>query len=257
MSFVASLISNILSFVRKILIYFKRKIKKYIYPKYRRFKIGNFAKISYSQCGEDLIIKFIFDCLGIEKPSYIDIGAHDPEYLNNTNIFYLNGSRGINIEPDPYCYQRIQDERNLDINLNIGMADIVSEMDFYFMSTSTLNTFSKSEADKYADLGHPIISVRKIKVDTLPNIIHKYCNGRFPDFLSLDVEGMDEIILKSINYDKNSPIVICVETISFSENGNGIKNRTIIEFLESKGYLVYADTYINTIFVKKDKWIRP
>lgn len=240
-----------------MLIYFKRKIKQYIYPKCRKLKIGDFAKISYSQCGEDLIVKFIFDCLGIEKPSYIDIGAHDPEYLNNTNIFYLNGSRGINIEPDPCCYKRIQDKRNLDINLNIGVSDIVGEMDFYFISPSTLNTFSKSEADKYAAIGHPITSVKKIEVNTLPNIIHKYCNNHFPDFLSLDIEGMDEIILKSINYDENFPVVICVETISFSENGNGIKNRTIIEFLESKGYLVYADTYINTIFVKKDKWIRP
>lgn len=221
------------------------------------FKRNKFVKISYSQCGEDLIVRFVFDCLGVTKPSYIDIGTHDPEYLNNTNIFYLNGSRGINIEPDPFCYKRIKAKRNLDINLNIGVSDIVGEIDFYFMLPSTLNTFSKSEADKYVAIGHPITSVRKIEVNTLPNIIHKYCNNSFPDFLSLDVEGMDEIILKSINYDKNSPIVICVETISFSENGNGIKNRTIIEFLESKGYLVYADTYINTIFVKKDKWIRP
>lgn len=25
-------------------------------------------------------------------------------------------------------------------------------------------------------------------------------------------------------------------------------------FLKSKGYSVYADTYINTIFVREDKW---
>ena len=74
--------------------------------------------------------------------------------------------------------------------------------------------------------------------------------------MSLDVEGLDEMILKSINYEKSCPSVICVETISFSENGDGVKNKPIIEFLESKGYLLFADTYINTIFVKKDKWIR-
>ena len=38
----------------------------------------DFKKNSYSQFGEDIIVKFIFDALNIKKPSYIDIGAHDP-----------------------------------------------------------------------------------------------------------------------------------------------------------------------------------
>jgi hypothetical protein len=35
-------------------------------------------KKSYSQCGDDLILDFAFDILGIAKPTYLDIGAHDP-----------------------------------------------------------------------------------------------------------------------------------------------------------------------------------
>jgi hypothetical protein len=62
---------------------------------------SKFEKKSFSQSGEDLIIDFIFNALGISRPSYIDIGAHHPYYLNNTAIFYLRGARGINIEPDP------------------------------------------------------------------------------------------------------------------------------------------------------------
>ncbi len=231
--------------------YIKRGIKGHLC-----FPSKEFYQISYSQCGEDLIVKFIFNCLGIEKPSYIDIGAHDPEYINNTAIFYLNGSRGINIEPDPTLLQKFLSKRKRDINLNIGIANTVGKIDFYFMSNPTLNTFSKSEADKCAELEYFITSVEKINVDTLSNTIQTYWDGKFPDFLSLDVEGLDETILRSINYDENFPIVICVETISFSENGNGIKNKSIVEFLEGKGYLVYADTYINTIFVRRDRWIR-
>ncbi len=69
-------------------------------------------------------------------------------------------------------------------------------------------------------------------------------------------EGMDEIILESINYEASSPTVICVETITFSKTGTGVKNTSIVKFLESKGYMVFADTYINTIFVKLDRWVR-
>ena len=42
---------------------------------------------SYSQCGEDLLVDYIFKLRGIERPSYLDIGAHDPYYLSNTALF--------------------------------------------------------------------------------------------------------------------------------------------------------------------------
>lgn len=215
------------------------------------------VKNSYSQCGEDLIIKHIFQALEIEKPSFIDIGAHHPYYMNNTAFFSLAGSRGINIEPDPSLFERFPFHRPNDVNLNIGISDKVGEEDFYIISVPTLNTFSKETALAYEKEGaYKIKEVSKIKIDTIQNIIKKYANGIFPDFLSLDAEGVDEIILHSIDFEKNCPIVICIETISFSQTGNGEKNQEIIDFLVSKGYLFYADTNINSIFVLKDKWMR-
>src|SRR5258705_5903293 len=77
---------------------------------------------SFSQSGEDLIIKFIFNALGIDKPSYIAIGAHHPYFLNNTAIFYESGSRGINIEPNDENIILFNRYRKQDINLNIGIA---------------------------------------------------------------------------------------------------------------------------------------
>lgn len=215
-----------------------------------------YSKTSYSQSGEDLIIRFIFDAIGIQTPSYIDIGAYHPENLSNTALFYKNGSRGINIEPDPTLFESFKFSRQEDINLNIGVSDIEGEKDFYIISTPTLNTFSKEEAENCTqENNHQIVAISKTKVDIISNIIQNYCKGIFPDFLSLDVEGLDLTILQSINYEQSSPLIICVETISFSETGNGIKDLHIIQFLEGKGYMIYADTYINTIFVKKDKWV--
>jgi FkbM family methyltransferase len=218
--------------------------------------ISKEIKVSYSQCGEDLIIKVIFDDLRIKNPSYLDIGAYDPEYISNTALFYRNGSRGINVEPDLHNFQKFLLKRRRDINLNIGVSDVKGNMNFYTMSTPTLSTFSQIEVDNYVEQGFSVKSVDKIQVDTVSNIIAKYWENCFPDFLSLDVEGLDEIVLRSINYEKSSPIVICVETITFSENGTGIKKTSIINFLESKGYMVFADTYINTIFVKRNRWVR-
>lgn len=217
----------------------------------------NHSKISYSQSGEDIIVRFIFDDIGIQTPSYIDIGAYHPKRLSNSALFYGNGSRGINIEPDPKLFESFKLERAEDINLNIGVSNLEEEIDFYTMSAPTLNTFSRKEAENCSQIGnYQITAITKIKVDVISNIIDRYCGGVFPEFLSLDVEGIDLKILQSINYEESSPLVICVETISFSETGNGVKDINILQFLESKGYMIYADTYINTIFVKKDKWIR-
>lgn len=214
-----------------------------------------YKKTSFSQCGEDLIVKFIFDCLGINNPTYIDIGAHHPYYISNSALFYENGCRGINVEPDPTLFKEFLKYRGEDKNLNIGISDSNSELDFYIISSPTLNTFSKEEAEKYAQEGDfKISSIEKIKVKTLKNVLDEFSNGVFPQFLTIDAEGVDESIIKEIDFENNYPIVICIETISFSTSGNGIKNTGLIEFIESKGYLSYADTNINTIFVRKSLW---
>lgn len=214
------------------------------------------GKVSYAQCGEDLIVRFIFDAIGIETPSYIDVGAYDPHEFSNTKLFYLQGSRGVNVEPDPISFARFLTARPEDTNLNVGVADEAGTLDFYRISSPTLSTFSKEEIERYEAEGHTVESVIPVPVETLAQIIEDHCQGRFPDFLSLDVEGMGFCILKSIDYEKLRPTVICVETITYSNTGRGEKEEHIIEFLVSQGYLAYADTYINTIFVSKDRWIR-
>lgn len=233
------------------------KIRNKLFSRVLNSVDDKYKKISFSQCGEDLIVKFIFDCLGIDHPTYIDIGAHHPYYISNTALFYKNGCRGINVEPDPTLFKEFLKYRKEDKNLNIGISNINSELDFYIISSPALNTFSKEEASKYAQEGnYTIKSIEKIKVKTLKNVLDDCSNGVFPQYLSIDAEGVDDIIIKEIDFENNYPIVICIETISFSTSGKGIKNRELIEYIENKGYLLYADTHINTILVRNESWFK-
>ncbi|HIL70794.1 MAG TPA: FkbM family methyltransferase, partial [Verrucomicrobia bacterium] len=59
------------------------------------------GKQSYSQCGEDLLIQFIFKTMKRSDLRYLDIGAHDPVKFNNTFGLYRAGHRGVCIEPNP------------------------------------------------------------------------------------------------------------------------------------------------------------
>jgi hypothetical protein len=72
--------------------------------------------------------------------------------------------------------------------------------------------------------------------------------------LSIDIEGSDLAALKAIDYERYPIPVICAETsvFDFDKNQLGGKILEIQEFLLANGYFIYADTYINTIFVNKN-----
>jgi FkbM family methyltransferase len=212
-------------------------------------------KVSYSQCGEDLIVDFLLTwVLKIRNPSYLDIGAHDPFNFNNTYLFYKRGARGVNVEPDSDLFSKIAKYRPRDININKGVGineNIIS--DFYIMSSRALNTFSRMEAERLCSMGNiKIDAVKKIELIHVNEIIAKYFHSKGLDFLSIDVEGLDLEVLKSLDFDKHRPNVICVETIIFNEGRKIEKHHSTIDFLLSKDYVVYADTSINSIFVRAE-----
>lgn len=212
--------------------------------------------ISFSQSGEDLIIKYILkNHLGVDKPSYLDIGAYDPTYLSNTYLFYKEGLSGVLVEPDPDLAKKIQDVRTRDTVLNIGVSKNKDSRDFYLMTPATLNTFSSKEYEQYR-IFHPDSLLRgKVKTRTLPinDILKKHFSDKI-DILSLDVEGLDYEILSSINFSRYRPSVICVETVEYKNGDTYVKPKDVASLLYKNSYFMYADTFINSIFVDKHKW---
>lgn len=213
-----------------------------------------YKKESFSQCGEDLIVQYIFNLRGVTQPSYIDIGANHPFFISNTAMFYEQGCRGINIEANPEFHEIFNKHRPDDINLNIGISNKLEELDFYIMEDNTLSSFSKTECKHMMQHGKKLKEVRKTKLNTVSNILLEYFENKFPDFMSIDVEGMDFEILKSINFAQSFPKVICVEAADYSPVGAGDRRNELIDFLVTKGYYEYANTNLNAIMVKNEFW---
>ena len=230
---------------------------KYRLPSIMRQILRNISdnkKISYSQCGEDLIVRHLLNVLGISNIRYLDIGAHHPQYLSNSYLFYVNGDRGVCVEPDPALLREFVVQRPGDINMNCGVGALPGSAAFYVMSTSTLNTFSEEEAQRYQSYGtHQIVKTLSVELKTINEILgHAFPSC--PHFVSLDVEGLDYVILNSLDFERFRPQVFCLETLSFTEDKTERKLTEIIDLMHSKGYMTYADTYINTIFVDKAAW---
>ena len=211
---------------------------------------------SYSQLGEDLIVAGIAQGMRLNTFCYVDVGANSPINLNNTYLFYEAGYRGVLIEPDARYCAELQKARPGDKCLNMGVAwGQERESNLFVMTAGTLNTFSPEEVKHYATpeaiKGYGIQKVEKVdKVALIPlnEVFEKHVGGHAPDFLSIDTEGMDFPILKTIDFLRFSPRIVCVET----QGGHlGNDKEEITAFMKGNGYYIFADTGLNTIFVKR------
>lgn len=213
---------------------------------------------SYSQVGEDMIVNYLFTSLNITKPTYLEIGTNEPVTCNNTYFFYNKGSKGVCIEPDINMYDIIKKARPRDtvLNIGIGLSDNASAPFYLFPGhLNAWSTFSEKEVViREKDSG---MKAKKVTValKTINGIIEGYFD-KCPNYISLDVEGLDLEILKSLDFERFRPDVFCIETISFSTKNEEEKLPEITDFMHSKNYFTYADTHVNTIFCRNELFNR-
>lgn len=219
-------------------------------------RLSDFAvpQISYSQAGEDRIVDNLFESVGVCLPRYLEIGTNHPKEGNNTYFFYRRGCSGVLVEANPSFAKLIRRKRARDHFYNIGISPEsgVDTLDFYAFKQSGHSTFDKTEAEIRLANGCVLHELCKIPVMTINEILTQEFPYR-PDFLSIDIEGLDLPVLKSLDYERYPIPVICAETCSAVSGPVKDHNIGISDFLETKGYFLYAHTYINSIFVNR-KW---
>lgn len=170
-----------------------------------------FGGITHAQHGDDIIIRAVFDNLGIDNPSYLDIGAHHPSNISNTKLFYDAGSRGINVEANPYLFAKFMIDRPEDINLNFGVGTESGFLDFYMVDEySGRNSFDHATVEAFV-LDNPEFKITEIRTLPVMTVAQVLSNRSIPDFLTIDVEGLDYDILYSIDFERFPFKVICVE----------------------------------------------
>jgi FkbM family methyltransferase len=167
----------------------------------------------YSQEYEDYILSQVFN--EVNKGTYIDVGASDPNEISVTKYFYLKGWHGINIEPMEHVYKLLVKHRPNDFNLKTGASDKVGSMDFYQVfndnddEISALSTFDRAVA--YLAIGKGFnLKISKIPVTTLNNILEEHPLPVI-NFMKIDVEGLEEQVLRGLDLAKFRPQVFIIE----------------------------------------------
>lgn len=228
----------------------KNAIRKMIPQKIKEFvayhPANSFGKLTFSQEGEDVLLNRIF--YNIEDGFFVDVGANHPYRFSNTYRLYTRGWSGINIEPNPELIKIFQNERKRDINIQIGISMKSDELEYFYYQNSTLNTFDKK-----------LVTERSIKpykseiihVDSLANILNQYLpQEKEIDFLNIDAEGFDLVVLQSNDWDKYRVKYICIETKEIMVID--LLNSDLNRFLNSKGYILISKLFKSVLYKKQE-----
>lgn len=212
----------------------------------------------FSQCEQDKYLEEnVFK--GYKGGIFVDVGAHDGISINNTLYFEKNHEwRGINIEPIKSVYDKLVINRPNSININCAVCNNDGETEFFCntgyteMISGIKNMFDQRHFDRLQrenramGANTEIIRVKTKKLETIfdeNNITHI-------NYLSIDVEGAEFEVIKSINFDK-----VFIDVIDFENNYDDV-SFPIIRYLEDKGYVMikkYTDIFMvhkQSIFYK-------
>jgi FkbM family methyltransferase len=205
----------------------------------------------HSQDGQDAYLE---NCIfkGHKNGFYVDVGAHDGVTINNTLYFEKNNNwTGINIEPIKKVFDRLVDNRPNNINLNCAVCNNDGETDFLCntgyteMISGIKNTFDARHMKRLQNENMQMGSTTEvIKVNTkkLETILDEN-NISHINYLSIDVEGAEFEVIKSINFDK-----VFIDVIGF-ENNYHDTSIPIIKYLENKNFVVIHKTTLDIFMI--------
>ena len=216
-----------------------KNIFRYWYYIYYRPKIF-FTKKTYSMLGEDIFVNNFFK--NKQYGFYVDVGAYHPLDGNNTTLLHQKKKgNGINIDVNPFSIELFTYVRKSDLNLNIAISNQKKSVKLYFRKKiNMLNTLSKKIAKIHFRNG---FQEKIVKTNTLNNILEKskYKNKKI-DFFNVDVEGNELNVLKSLNFKKYQPTLICIEIHNheemYNQNSDYLKRNPIHKYLSKKKYKV-------------------
>ena len=169
-------------------------------------------KMYYSQSNQD---KWVVEFFKFKKNGYfIELGAYDGIQTSNTYYMEKNlGWEGLCVEANPRVYESLIKNRTSK-NINVALNNYVGECFF--------------TNDKITTTGV------KVPCDTLNNILREHNCPKNIDYLSIDIEGYEYIVLKDFNFKEWSIGLMTVEHNLYCD-GNDRKDK-LFTLLTNNGF---------------------
>ena len=223
--------------------YLKEKILMHYRPK------------SFGEYEEDLKVR---ELLG-KVETFVDVGANDGYHSSNSFYWGVRGARGVCFEPIPETFNRLKRLYLFSQRVacrNIGISDQTCDSTMVSLGDQSYIPETQDESHKAI---HRIRHERakekcRVKLMRFDEALQGLNLPTSIDLLTVDVEGHEFSVLKSVPFDVYTFRVIIVETHQINKEGQYIwKHRDFNEIgtlLETNGYLPFLQTPGNTVYTR-------
>jgi len=162
------------------------------------------------------------------------------------------GWRVYNFEPVPWIFEKLQKNRPLAVNLNLGLSNICGKAKFYavkhpdfgLMCTNGFLNHLPEHKEELVRMGCEFVEI-EVELMTWKDFIELHSITHV-DLFVLDVEGHEIKVIEGMKNSSVLPDIICVE------HGH-LGLDTIRSYLEPLGYYYDVSSYVNSYFIKREK----
>ena len=193
------------------------------------------TNLSKSQNKEDLILLDFF-FRGMCGGTYLELGGLDGVHLSNSHLFHHTfGWRGVLIEPNPISFRALWVNRPRDELFNYAVCNRSSKVHF-LTGNQEVTGVLEFMSPTFIKLWHEnpnMSALPQIDCSPLSAILEQTVTGKSHiDFLSVDVEGAEFEVMKTIDFNKHHFGVIFYEAY----HHNPEKNEKTKSLLIQNGY---------------------
>jgi FkbM family methyltransferase len=200
----------------------------------------------FSEAGQDMLVKDNF-FKNQKSGFFLEIGAFDG--IEGSNCYHFEkvmNWQGIAIEASPLQFEKLKKNRNCKlINMAIGPEN--KQVEFYevvegFTQMSGINNLNfKDSFERIKKNSNSKINKINIECKTFEKLIP---SDQVIDLISIDIEGNEHDVLKSINFDKYQIKVIILENKT-------PKELSYLKFFKEKNFYYFDRTGMDEIYYNK------
>ena len=200
----------------------------------------------FSEAGQDMLVKDNF-FKNQKSGFFLEIGAFDG--IEGSNCYHFEkfmNWQGIAIEASPLQFEKLKKNRNCKL-MNIAIGSENKQVEFYevvegFTQMSGINNLNfKDSFERIKKNSNSKINKINIECKTFEKLIP---SDQIIDLISIDIEGNESDVLKSINFDKYQIKVIILENKT-------PKELSYLKFFKEKNFYYFDRVGMDEIYYNK------
>ncbi len=213
--------------------------------------MGIFSKFNPFKSQKKQDIWVVFEVTRFKRHGYfVDLAAADGISMNNTFCLEkLFAWDGLCIEPNPYFYSKLEKNRKCQ-KKSVAVSDKSESVNFRIDNGYLGGIVAEDTDNSQRIRGEQLESAEiiSIQTETLTSILDECRAPRNIDYLSLDVEGSEERVLRGLDFDRYSFDCMTIERptpevnrLLFDNNYVFVKNYRFDSFYVHKSLLSKRD----------------